>query len=59
VELAAVRLEHGLLARLMDVVLELRLRLVVHLLDPGRMDAAVLDELRQRKAGGLAPQSVE
>ena len=59
VELAAVRLEHGLLARLSDVLLELRLRLVVHLLDARRMDPAVLDELVEREAGDLASQRVE
>ena len=49
VELAAVRLEHRLLAGLQDVLLELRLRLVVHLLDPRRVDAAVLDQLVERE----------
>ena len=48
VELAAVRLEDGLLAGLQDVLLELRLRLVVHLLDSRGMDAAVLDQLVER-----------
>ena len=55
VELAAVRLEDGLLARLHDVLLELRLRLVVHLLDSRRMDSAVLDELLERESCHLAP----
>ena len=59
VELAAVRLEDGLLAGLADVLLELGLRLVVHLLDPGRVDPAVLDELVERHARDLAPQRVE
>ena len=59
VELAAVRLEHRLLARLQDVLLELRFRLVVHLLDPRGMDATVLDELVERHAGGLAAKRVE
>src|SRR5437764_54689 len=44
VERAAVRLEHGLLARLADDLLELGLRLVVRLLDPRGMDAPVLDQ---------------
>ena len=38
-------LEHGLLTHLDDAVLELGLRLVVHLLDAGRVDAAVLEQL--------------
>ena len=59
VEGAAVRLEHGLLAGLADDILDLRLRLVVHLLDPGRVDAPVLDQLRQRQARDLAAQAVE
>ena len=54
VEVAAVRLEHGLLAGLLDVVLDLGLGLVVHLLDPRRMDPAVLDQLDERQLGGLA-----
>ena len=59
VERAAVRLEDRLLARLADDLLDLRLRLVVHLLDPRRVDAAVLDQLRQREARHLAAQPVE
>ena len=59
VELAAVRFEDRLLAGQPDVVLELRLRDVVHLLDAGRMDAAVFDQLLQRQAGDLTPQAVE
>ena len=42
---ADVRLEHPLLAHLGDPVLDLRARLVVGLLDPCRVDAAVLEEL--------------
>ena len=59
VEVSAVRLEDGLLAGLVDVVLDLRLRLVVHLLDPRRMDAPVLDQLDEGQLRGLAPDSVE
>ncbi len=59
VELAAVRLEDGLLAGLQHVLLELGLRLVVHLLDPRGMDAPVLDELLERQPGDLAAQRVE
>ena len=59
VERTAVRLEDGLLAGLPDDLLELRLRLVVRLLDAGRMDAAVLDQLRQRQARDLAAEPVE
>ena len=59
VELATVRLEHGLLAGLHDVLLELGLCLVVHLLDPRGMDPAVLDELLEREPCDLAPQRIE
>jgi hypothetical protein len=59
VELPAVRLEDGLLAGGLDVVLDLRLRLVVHLLDPRRLDAAILDQLRQRQLRDLSPDPVE
>ena len=59
VELAAVRLEDGLLARLLHVLLELGLRLVVHLLDPRRVDATVLHQLLERQARDLAPEPVE
>ena len=59
VELAAVRLEDRLLAGLQDVLLELRLRLVVHLLDSSGMDAAVLDQLVERHPRDLAAQRVE
>ena len=45
-ELAAVGLEHRLFARLADEIVDLRLRLVVHLLDAGRMDASVLEQHR-------------
>jgi hypothetical protein len=59
VHLAAVRLEDRLLPSLPDEVLDLRLRAVVHLLDAGRMDAPVLDELRQRQLGHLPTDAVE
>src|SRR4029453_259777 len=55
----AVRLEDGLLAGVDDVLLDLRLRLVVHLLDPGGMDAAVFDQLRQGDLGNLPADPVE
>jgi hypothetical protein len=56
-ELAALRLEDRLLAGLAYVILELRGE-VVHLLDPRRMDAAVLDRLRRRPRN-LAAKAVE
>ena len=59
VELAAVRLEHGLLAGLHHVLLELGLGLVVHLLDSSRMDASVLDELVERQSRDLASERIE
>ena len=59
VERAAVRLEHRLLAGLADDLLELRLRLVVRLLDARRVDAPVLDQLRQRQPRDLAAEPVE
>ena len=59
VELAAVRLEDRLLAGLADVLVELGLRLVVHLLDPRRVDAPVLDQLLERHPRDLAAEAVE
>src|SRR5579862_36252 len=59
VERPAVRLEDRLLAGLPHDLFQLRLRLVVRLLDPRRMDPAVLDELRQRQARDLAAEPVE
>ncbi len=59
VEVSAVGLEHRLRAGLLDVVLDLGLRLVVHLLDPRRMDAAVLDQLDEGQLGRLAADAVE
>ena len=41
------------------MLLDLGLRLVVHLLDPRRVDAAVLDQLRQRQPRDLAAEAVE
>ena len=58
-QLAAVRLEDRLRTCLVDLLVELRLRLVVHLLDPGRMDPAVLDELFERELRDLAADPVE
>ena len=49
VELAAVGLEDRLLSGLHDVILDLGLGLVVRVLDPGRVDSAVLDHLRERQ----------
>ena len=59
VEVPAVRLEDGLLTGLLDVVLDLRLRLVVHLLDSRGMDPAVLDQLEQGQLRRLAADPVE
>jgi hypothetical protein len=59
VHLPAVGLEDRLLARLVDVVLDLRLRTVVHLLDARGMDAPVLDELGERELRDLAAHAVE
>ena len=59
VHLPAVGLEDRLLARLLDVLFDLRLRAVVHLLDSGRMDAPVLDELRERELRHLPANPVE
>ena len=59
VDLAAVRLVDRLLACLPDVLVELGLREVVHLLDPRRMDAPVLDQLEEGHPRDLAPDAVE
>ena len=59
VELAAVRLEHRLLAGLAHEVVDLRLRLVVRLLDPRRVDSPVLEQLLQRQLRDLAAHAVE
>ena len=56
---AAVRLEDRLLARLAHDLLDLRLRLVVRLLDPRRVDPAVFEELRDGQAGDLTAKPVE
>ena len=58
-ELAAVRLEDRLRAGLVDLLLQLGLRLVVHLLDPGRVDPPVLDQLLERHLRDLATDPVE
>ena len=59
VEALDVGVQRRLLAGLDDVALELGLGLVVGLLDPGRVDAAVGEELLQRHPGDLAPDAVE
>ena len=59
VELAAMSLEDGLFARLADEVVYLRLRLVVGLLDPRGVNAAVLEELLQRQLRNLSSHPVE
>ena len=59
VEALDVGVQRGLLAGFHDVGLEFRFRLVVGLLDPGRVDAAVGEELLQRHAGDLAADAVE
>src|SRR5207253_104883 len=59
VELPAVRLEDRLITGLDDVLVDLGLGLVVHLLDPGGMDTAVLDQLRERELRDLAADAVE
>src|SRR6188472_3559142 len=59
VELAAVRLEHGLRPGLVHLLVELGFRLVVHLLDPGRVDPPVLDQLLERELRDLAADAVE
>ena len=53
------RLEDRLLAGLADVLLDLRLRQVVHLLDARGVDAPVLDELGERELRHLASHAVE
>src|SRR3954453_6336729 len=56
---AGVGVEDRLLAELGDVAVELGLCLVVGLLDPGRMDAPVLQQLLEGHAGELAADAVE
>src|SRR3954464_6346918 len=58
-ERADVRLEHRLLTDLEDAVLDLGAGRVVGLLDAGRVDAAVLQELLEREARDLATDAVE
>src|SRR5579875_1238928 len=53
------RLHHRLLPELHDVGLKLGLRLVVHLLDPRRMDATVLEQLLEREPRDLPADAVE
>ena len=59
VKRADVRLEHRLLPHLDHVLVDLGLRLVEGLLDPGRMDAAVLEQLLEREPRDLAAHAVE
>ena len=59
VERADVGLEHRLLPHLDHVLVDLGLRLVEGLLDPGRMDAAVLEQLLEREPRDLAADAVE
>ena len=59
VDRADVRLEHRLLAHLDDVLVDFRLGLVVGLLDPRRVDAAVLKQTLQGDPGDFAPHAVE
>jgi hypothetical protein len=42
-----------------DLLVELGLRLVVHLLDPRRVDTTVLDQLLEGELRDLAPDAVE
>ena len=48
-----------LLTLLDDVVIDLRLGLVVGLLDAGRLDAPVHEQLLERELGDLAANAVE
>ena len=59
VDLAGVRFERGLLADLGDVLVDLLLGLLVGLLDPGRVDAPVLDQPLEREPGDLPAHRVE
>ena len=54
-----VGLEQGLLTLLDDVVIDLRLGLVVGLLDAGRLDAPVHEQLLERELRDLATNAVE
>ncbi len=58
-ELATVGLEDRLLSREPNMILELRLGDVVHLLDARRMDSAVLDQFLERHPRDLTPKPVE
>src|SRR5579872_4731560 len=59
VEAVHAGLEGGTLALLLDDRLNLGSRLLHHLLDAGRVDTPILDELVQRLAGDLAPHRIE
>ena len=54
-----VGVQHGLLAGVLDLLLHLFSSLGVHLLDLGRMDAAVGHQLGQRQPGDLPADGVE
>ena len=51
--------EHRLLARALDLLVDLLLRALERLLDPRRVDPPVLHELLEREPGDLAPNGVE
>ena len=59
VDVGDLHLRDGVLARTADPLLDLSLRTLVDLLDPRRLDPAVLDELLQRHARRLATNRVE
>ena len=59
VDAVHVRLEHGLLAGLADLVVHLAAGLFDHFLDARRMDAAIGDELFECDAGDLAADRIE
>ena len=59
VEVRDAELERRRLALLADLLPELRADLLDDLLDAGRVDAAVHDELLEREPGDLAPDRLE
>src|SRR5215211_1187150 len=59
VKRADVRFEHRLLAHLDDVLVDLGLGLVIGLLDPGRVDATVLQQPLEGEPSDLAAYPVE
>ncbi len=54
-----VRVEYGLLARVLDLLIDLIPSLRVHFLDLGRMDAAVGHQFRERQSGDLPADRIE